>query len=66
MLACLTRDGSDRLGMIPVNQHTMRDIRIMVVVNNHYISGTDVAMKDMRFYSGFVSCNTYQNTVIRR
>jgi hypothetical protein len=66
MLACLTRDGSDWLGMIPVNQHTMRDIRIMVVVNNHYISGTDVAMKDMCFYSSFMSCNTYQNTVIRR
>ena len=56
VLVCLTRDRFDRLGMIPVNQHSTRDIRIMVVVDNHYISGTDVAMKNTRFYSGVVSC----------
>ena len=65
MLACLTRDGFDRLGMIPVYKHTILEIRIMVVVDNHYISGTDVAIKNMCFYSGFVSCNVHQNTVIR-
>lgn len=52
--------------MIPVYEHTVLDIRIMVVVDNHYISGTDVAMKNMRFERGCMSCKVHQNTVIRR
>ena len=64
MLACCYT-GSDHLGMIPVYEHTVFDIRFMLV-DNHYISGTDVAMKNTSFVSGFVSCNVRQNTVIRR
>ena len=65
MLVCLTQDVFDQLGMIPVYKHTILEIQIMVVVDNHYISRANVMMKNMHFYSSFVSCNMHQNTVIR-
>lgn len=62
VLAC-TRYGFDHLGMVPVNEHSMPDIRM--TLDNHYISGADVAVKNTSLVSSLVSCNVL-HTVIRR
>ncbi len=69
VLACRTHCAHcvDHLGEVPVYKHTIFDIQFsLIIVNNHYISGTDVAMKNTSIVSQFVSCNMHQNTVIHR
>jgi hypothetical protein len=67
VLACRTccAPWTDHLGEVPVYKHTEFDGRFSLV-DNQYISGADVAMKNTSIVSLFVSCNVRQNTVIHR